>query len=78
MATEANPMMDVLLTWGPVPFMLGKLALVSLGVLLLWRLRHRSAAVVGIFIGFIAYYAILVQHLGQVGWLLAGGAPHPA
>ena len=62
-ATEANPFMEQLLSWGPVPFVLGKLGLVSLGSLLLWRLRDRALAVVGIFILFAVYYAILLYHL---------------
>jgi len=31
LATEANPLMEVLTSWGPVPFVLGKVLLVSLG-----------------------------------------------
>lgn len=62
-ATEANPMMDTLLSWGPVPFVAGKLALVFLGTALLWRNRHRPLAVVGIFVLFGAYYALLLFHV---------------
>lgn len=43
-AGEANPLMASALAWGSVWFMVVKLSLVSLCVLLLWRLRHRRAA----------------------------------
>ena len=43
-ADEGNPLMDQALSHGPLLFMLAKLSLVSLSVLLLWRLRHRRAA----------------------------------
>ncbi|HTE55836.1 MAG TPA: DUF5658 family protein [Kofleriaceae bacterium] len=60
-ASEANPLMDVSLAWGGVWFVLVKLSLVSLGVQLLWRLRHLPLAatallVIGaIYAGLIAY-----------------------
>ena len=45
-AEEANPLMALSLSWGSLEFMLIKLALVSAGVTLLWRLRqHRYAQV---------------------------------
>lgn len=65
-ATEANPLMDALLAHGPVPFVAGKLALVSLGVALLWRLRHYRAAVAGL-VGATSVYALLcMYHLRSV------------
>ena len=62
-ATEANPMMDALLMRSPEMLMLGKLALVSLGCFLLWRLRCRPLAVIGVFIAFGVYYGITIYHL---------------
>ena len=62
-AREANPMMDTLLSWGPIPFVVGKLALVFLGTALLWRNRDRPLAVIGIFVLFLAYYALLLLHI---------------
>ena len=62
-ATEANPLMAVLLSWGEIPFVLGKLALVSGGSYLLWNHRHRAFAVISIFLAFLVYYFILLQHL---------------
>ena len=43
-ATEANPFMAVLLTRGPLQFVIVKHVLVSLGLILLWRLRERPLA----------------------------------
>ena len=64
LATEANPLMYELVHEYPVPFVITKLALVGLGSLLLWRLRRKSPlAVVGIFVGFFAYYALLLIHV---------------
>ena len=56
-------MMDTLLSLGPVVFVAGKLALVFLGTALLWLNRERPLAVVGIFVLFLAYYALLLYHV---------------
>lgn len=61
-ASEANPLMDHLIAVNPVVFMVVKLVLVALGSYLLWRVRHKRAAVVAIFILFMVYYGILVIH----------------
>ena len=63
MACEANPLLADLAHTQPVLFTLAKTALVSLGCILLWRLRYRATAVVGIFIGFLAYYFLALYHL---------------
>ena len=47
-ATEANPLMAASLSAGSVWFMLTKLGLVSMGVLLLWRLRESIYAAMAI------------------------------
>lgn len=62
-AEEANPLMALLLDVHPVLFVLGKLTLVGLGTIVLWRLRRRAAAVVAIFAVFLTYYAIILYHL---------------
>jgi hypothetical protein len=62
-ATEANPLMEPLVTDTPVMFVIVKTALVVLGCWLLWRLRKRSMAVASIFLAFFVYYAILLYHL---------------
>ncbi|MCG8419273.1 MAG: DUF5658 family protein [Proteobacteria bacterium] len=70
-ATESNPLMESLVLLGPVPFLIGKLTLVSLGCYLLWRHCHRALAVVGVFATFVVYYFVLLHHLRFVGFVLA-------
>ena len=62
-AQEANPLLADLAHTQPVLFTLAKTALVSLGCILLWRLRHRASAVIGVFISFMAYYFLALYHL---------------
>lgn len=71
LATEANPMMEVLLSTHPVLFMMTKLALVFLGITLLWRHRERPMAVVAIFILFMVYYGVMLIHSLGLGFGLA-------
>jgi len=75
-AREANPFLQVLASEHPVLFVLVKTTLVGLASVLLWRLRTRPIAVVGIFAAFLIYYALLVYHLAYLSWvagpLLAG------
>jgi hypothetical protein len=55
----------------PLFFMAVKMALAALGIALLWRYRHNSPAVVGIFAAFILYYIIVVSfHLNTAGALI--------
>jgi hypothetical protein len=68
-AVEANPLMEVAIDYGALPFAVAKLLLVSGGCYLLWRLRKRQLAAVGIVIVFLAYYAITIQHAGAIGEL---------
>jgi hypothetical protein len=70
-AQEANVLMRALVNDHPVWFVTVKLALVSLGSFLLWRWRHRTAAVIGIFIAFLAYYFVLLYHLHFYALLLS-------
>ena len=67
LATEANPLMNHLITQDPVLFMVVKIALVTLGVTLLWRLRERPLALVGIFTCFLVYATIFIHHLTALG-----------
>jgi hypothetical protein len=62
-ATEANVLLSHVLDASAVAFMLVKLGLVSLGVELLWRHRHRRLAVIGLVVCFVAYNALLLYHL---------------
>jgi len=73
-ATEANPLMAVALASTPVVFVLAKLSLVSLGVLLLWRVRHRTFAAVGLVASAATYALIVVYHLSAVPELVVAVA----
>jgi len=70
-AAEGNPLMGRMLAASPTAFMAVKLALVSLGVLMLWRLRARRAAVVGLVATAMAYSTLLVYHLSEAHRLVA-------
>jgi hypothetical protein len=73
-AAEANPLMSNALGHGPLGFMIVKLTLVSLSVLLLWRLRHRTFAAFGLWSGALAYSLVLAYHLSNAHHLaLAAG-----
>ena len=63
LAVEANALMRDLVNHGALVFVLGKLALVSLGALFLWGRRGHALAVVAIFMTFLAYYLVLLHHL---------------
>jgi hypothetical protein len=65
-ANEANPLMDHVLEDSPGLFMVIKLGLVGLGSWLLWRLRHRAGAVIGIFLLFVVYYVLFLYHLAAL------------
>ena len=62
-AEEANPLMAELINLHPVLFITGKMLLVLLGSLLLWKLRERPVAVISIFFVFMVYYFVLLYHL---------------
>ncbi len=65
-AVEANPLLADLAHEHPLAFVAVKLALVSLGSGLLWRLRRRPLAVIAIFAAFLGYYFLLVYHLNAL------------
>lgn len=62
-AGELNVMLSDLVHSSPLLFMLTKLALVSLGILFLWRHRNKVLAVVALFFAFYSYYLVLLFHL---------------
>lgn len=62
-AVEANALLRDLVVDHPIRFVLTKLGLVSLGSLLLWRLRQHPLAVIAIFGAFFIYYLVLLHHL---------------
>lgn len=70
-ASEANPLMESALGRGPLGFMVVKLALVSLGVLLLIRLRARPAATAALVAAAAAYACLFVYHLSGVPTLVS-------
>lgn len=63
LAREANPIIGDLVDRHPVLFTAAKQLLVSLATWLLWRRRREPAAVVAIFVAFLAYYYLLLVHL---------------
>lgn len=69
LAVEANPLMEPLLSASPVIFALAKMSLVSLGVLLLWRLRARVSAAIALMGTAVVYGAVVAYHIH--GLLLA-------
>ena len=75
LATEANTLMDELVNDHALVFVAVKLGLVGMGSWVLWRRRESATAVVGIFVAFLVYYAILVHHVqyasGLIGLLLS-------
>ena len=77
LATEANPLMAAPLdSYGAVGFMIIKLALVSLGVALLWRFRERRTAIfalgslAGVYVLIALYHVRSAQLLAK---LITGG-----
>ena len=62
-AIELNPLMDYLLATHPVLFIFTKMLLVCLGVLLLWRFRAKTAAVISIYLSLVVYSGVLLYHL---------------
>lgn len=70
LAREANALMRDLVNDHSVLFLVVKTLLVGLGSYLLWKRRHRPAAVIGIFAVFLVYYAVLLYHLQYSSYLL--------
>jgi hypothetical protein len=66
-ASEANPLMAASMSWGSLHFILIKTALVSAGVLLLWRRRNRALAVAGLYAVTALYAGVLAYHLSAIG-----------
>ncbi|HTM23439.1 MAG TPA: DUF5658 family protein [Kofleriaceae bacterium] len=60
-AVEGNPLMAAPLAVHPVAFVAAKIALVSLGLLVLWNHRRRPAAVAGI-VGSCGIYVLVVLY----------------
>lgn len=71
--SEANPLMDLLLSTNPVLFISVKMLLVSLGTMLLWRCRDSGLAVISIFVCFTAYCYVLTFHFNALNIVLLTG-----
>jgi hypothetical protein len=69
-AEEANPLMASALGHGPLSFMIAKLTLVSLCVLLLWRLRHRAGAAIALWSGVLTYTLVVAYHFSNAHYLV--------
>lgn len=69
-ARESNPLLTELISDYPVMFAIVKLALVSLGSVLLWRYRYRPLAIISIFIAFMIYYCLMLYHIAFFSRLL--------
>jgi hypothetical protein len=73
-AQESNPLMQRALALGPVGFVVAKLTLVSLSVLLLWRLRHRRTAALALCSGAMTYALIVAYHVSNAHQLVLAAA----
>jgi Domain of unknown function (DUF5658) len=69
-AREGNPLLEQVLADSPLLFMVIKLALVSMGVALLWRLRERRAAAIGLVASGATYCWLIVYHLSAATHLM--------
>ncbi|MEM7411218.1 MAG: DUF5658 family protein [Myxococcota bacterium] len=66
-AREANLLVESLVNEHAIGFVLVKTALVGMGSWLLWEKRQYPAAVIAIFIAFLAYYWVVLYHLQYAG-----------
>jgi hypothetical protein len=62
-AKEANVLMRQLVHNYPVLFVIVKFSLVFIGTYVLWKNRFNKIAVLGMFVVFLIYYALLLHHL---------------
>ena len=73
LAVEANPIMAFFLEVGPLTFMAAKIALVSLGVGVLWHFKRYQLALVGTLAVFGIYTTLLAYHGRSVMVLIQHG-----
>ena len=71
LAEEANVLLRYLVEHYPSLFIIVKFSLVLAGSYILWRFRHNKYAVIGIFLAFIVYYALLIYHISYFSHLLS-------
>ncbi len=72
LAEEANAFMRDLVVNNALGFVLAKIALVSLGVVLLWRCRKHPFAAPALTGCCVLYFLVLLHHLRFSGMLLLG------
>lgn len=72
LARESNPLLVHLVENDPWLFVGVKFIVVTLGIWLLWRLRHHRLAIFSLFLAFLAYYWVLIYHLSRLVPLLLG------
>jgi hypothetical protein len=70
-AEVANPLMALSLSWGDIEFMMIKLGLVSLGVSLLWRMRHNRYAAVAMASLTGVYSLVFLYHFRSMSVLMS-------
>tara|TARA_Y100000034_G_C6872075_1_gene398309 strand:- start:100 stop:414 length:315 start_codon:yes stop_codon:yes gene_type:complete len=58
---EANPVMEMYLELGILPFIMAKVVLVGGGCVILWKHKEKSLARAGIYIVF-SYYLVLIGY----------------
>ena len=56
---EANPVMEMYLGLGIIPFIIAKVVLVGGGCLILWRRREKLLARIGIYVVFSYYLSLM-------------------
>ena len=66
LARELNPLMDWVYRLSPLSFRVAKLALVQVGMLMLWLHRGVRAAQLGLMAGATLYAGIVLHHLTLV------------
>ena len=70
-AVEGNPVMAAVMQYGYGPFVLGKVALVGLGVGLLYRYREERFARLALVPAALLYSFVMGNHLG-IGAMVSG------
>ena len=71
-ADEANPLLTDLVHHQPELFVVFKVTLVTLGLVLLWRLRRRRLAIAAVLIAFVVYCWVVLYHLQALNLRVAG------
>ena len=65
-AQEINPIMNFVLNYGVLPFILVKLAAISLVCYVFWKFRSHSLAKIGILVSLFAYIWLISYFLVEI------------